>query len=107
MVSACGRGPGGAPDFKQRRSQSRAGIPHLARLGLTYDSAKRLYAQASREPRFRALLLLDEEKARPVDESDLRSMASAGAVTPGHTVVRSRHDLALGGRVDMQFRGTK
>jgi hypothetical protein len=80
---------------------------YLAGLGLTYDSAKRLYAQASREPRFRALLLLDEEKARPVEERDLRWMANAEALSPGQTVVRTRHDPALGGAVDMQFRATK
>src|ERR1700690_1370468 len=72
-------------------------------IGIGYDSAKRLYAQAFREDRFRALLLLDEEKARPVQDQDLAWMASAERLTADHQVVRNWFDPALGGLVEARF----
>jgi len=78
----------------------------LAALGLSYESAKRLYAQAFREQRFRPLLLLDEDKARPVDDFDLRWMAGAERLAPGAPIVRSTYDRAAGGVVTTNFTAT-
>lgn len=75
----------------------------LSVLGLSYDSAKRLYWQASREQRFRPLLLLDEELARPVEDRDRRWMASAQPLLPGRPVLRRCHDPAVGGTVNIEF----
>jgi len=79
----------------------------LGALGLSYESAKRLCDQATREPRFRALLLLDEQKARSLEERDLRWMDGAERLSPDSTVSRSADDPLLGGIVDMQFRAIK
>ena len=75
-------------------------------LGVPYDSAKRLYRQACREPRFRALMILDEGRARPVEDRDQQWTGSAEALSAGKTLVRSHHDPQLGGRVELQFRAT-
>jgi hypothetical protein len=79
----------------------------LEPLGLNPDSVKHLYRQAYTEARFRPLLLLDESKARPVEEGDLRWMAGIQALSAGHTVVRNGFDGSLGGVVEMQFRATQ
>jgi hypothetical protein len=93
-----------ARGYARNREQA---FSSLAALGLSYDSVKRLYSQASREPRFRALLLVGEEKARPLEEHDLRWMSRAEALCPGHTISRSAPDPGLGGTVAIQFRATK
>lgn len=87
------------------RSREHA-FSRLAPLGLSYDSAKRLNAQAFREQRFRPLLLLDEEHARPVDDGDLRWMAGAEPLRPGAPIVRKAYERVLGGTVTTNFTAT-
>jgi hypothetical protein len=84
------------------RSREHA-FSRLAVVGLSYDSAKRLYVQAFREQRFRPLLLLDEDNARPIEDGDLRWMAGAESLLPGNPIVRSTYDRALGSAVNINF----
>jgi len=53
------------------------------------------------------MLLLDEEKARPVEERDLRWIAGAETLSSEQPVMRSQYDPVLGGTIDMQFGATK
>lgn len=79
----------------------------LGPLGIPYDSARQRYFQARREQRFRALLLVDEEHARPVEQGDLEWMACAQHLGANRVISRSLYDPALGGRVGIEFKAVK
>jgi hypothetical protein len=93
--------------FAENREQA---FSRLEPLGLNCGSAKHLYYQAFRGPRFRALLLIDDGQTRKPDrwgDDDMVRMAGAERLAPGKTILRTAHDPALGGPVEMQFRETK
>lgn len=75
----------------------------LSPFGLGYDSAKRLDAQARREPRFQALLITDESRACPLDTDTARLISQAQRLSPGSPVVRHVSDPTLGGDVRVEF----
>jgi len=75
----------------------------LLALGIHYDTAKRLDAQARRELRFHALLASDEHLARPLDAKTYSEISQAERLLPGTTVVRQIDAPALGGKVRIEF----
>jgi hypothetical protein len=79
----------------------------LDALGLSYEQAKRLCAQASKEPRFRALLVVDEERAMSAGERELQWIRGAEPLSTGKTISRTIVEPQLGGTVDVKFQAAK
>lgn len=79
------------------------GFAQLSYFGIGYDTAKRLDAQARSELRFQALLVAEENLARPLDAETYRQISQAERLLPGSTVVQHIDEPALDAQIRVEF----